>query len=94
MWLYLVALVLIVVGLIGGILSGGILLIIFIPLGLVAIGTAVGSGLLARSAEHRTGARGHEGPHAGHPLPHTLPKSGGHVPTSPEALVDERMRQQ
>jgi hypothetical protein len=94
MWLYLIAIVLLVFGLVGGVLTGGIFLIIFIPLGLIALATAVGTGLTARSAHKRAGASDQGSPRAGQPLPHTLATPSGHVPSSPDALVDERMRQQ
>lgn len=94
MWLYMIAAVLLVVGLVGGVLTGGIFLIIFIPLGVIAMITAIVTGGLARRAERGSGAAGGAPTPGEKPLPTHLPQDSGHVTSSPEALVDARRQQQ
>lgn len=90
----MIAAVLLVVGLVGGVLTGGIFLIIFIPLGIIAIITAMVTGGLARGAERRAGATSTHHDPATSALPHSASEPTGHVATSPEALVDARRQQQ
>ena len=94
MWLYMIAAVVLFVGVVGGVLTGGIFLIIFIPLGIVALIAAVATGALGRSAEKRAGAASTHHDPATDALPHSPAQPTGHVPTSPEALVDARRQQQ
>jgi predicted lipid-binding transport protein (Tim44 family) len=95
MWLYMIAAALLVIGLIGGVLTGGIFLIIFIPLGIIALITAIATGALARGAERRaSGAESAPAGPAEQPLPHRLPEPERHIPTTPDALVDARRREQ
>jgi hypothetical protein len=94
MWLYMIAAVLLVVGIVGGVLTGGIFLIIFIPLGIIALITAIATGALARGAEKRSGAAAGRSQPGASTLPHSPPEPTGHVTTSPEALVDARRQQQ
>ncbi len=90
MWLYMIAAFLMVVGLVGGVLSGGIFLIIFIPLGLIMLAAAAGSAAIGRSAHKSGGAETETRPQPGQPLPHTADGPTGRVPTSPDALTDAR----
>ncbi len=89
MWLYIVALVLAIFGITGGIASGGVFLIVLLPLALVALLAAVlfsGAGALSGvMPRRRTGVD---------PLPSSDPASGGTVPTSPERLTDARRAEQ
>ncbi len=89
MWFYLLGAFLVVVGIVGGIATGGIFTLVFVPLGVIALLTAAGSSLVARSSQRRAG-----GSEAEQPLPHSAPSQSGHVPTSPEALADARRVQQ
>ncbi len=41
MWLYIVALVIVILGIVGGVASGGIFAIVLVPLGLIVAGPAV-----------------------------------------------------
>ncbi len=90
MWLYMIAAFLIVVGLVGGVLSGGIFLIVFIPLGLIMLAAAAGTAAIGRSAHQSAGSETQARPQPGEPLPHTAEGPTGRVPTSPEALADAR----
>ncbi len=89
MWLYIVALVLAIFGIAGGIASGGIFLIVLLPLAFIALIAAVllsGAGALSGvMPRRRTGVD---------PLPTTDPTSSGPVPTSPERLTDARRAEQ
>ncbi len=94
MWLYMIAAVLLVIGIIGGILTGGVFLIVFIPLGFIMLVVAAATGALARGAERRSASGSGAPGHVGEPLPPSVPESPAHVPTSPDALVDARRREQ
>jgi hypothetical protein len=77
MWLYLIAAFLLVVGVIGGILSGGIFTIVVLPLGVIVLLAALAAGMWARGA----GASAHGGKSEiePRPLPHTnRPQPGTH----------------
>ena len=94
MWLYLVALVLVLLGVVGGVASGGIFTIILIPLGLIV---AVSAFMYASSARSAQGsARGETEASAGtnSPLPHAPERDSGHVASSPERLADTRRAEQ
>ncbi len=94
MWLYLVGAVLLVIGIVGGIATGGIFTIVFVPLGIIALASAAGYAMWARAAAGRAGgeSRGHAT--TAEPLPHSVQGDPGHVTTSPEALVDARRAEQ
>jgi hypothetical protein len=89
MWLYIVALVLLVFGIVGGIATGGIFTIVLIPLGVIALVTAGVFSLWGRSQQ------GGEEPSSeiGEPLP-TGHSNAASAPSSPEQLVDARREQQ
>lgn len=94
MWLYLVGAVLLVIGIVGGIATGGIFTLIFVPLGIIAVASAAGYSMWARASAGRAGAG-----QAGHattaePLPHSVHGDPARVPTSPEALADARRVEQ
>jgi hypothetical protein len=92
MWFYMIALFLILVGIIGGVASGGIFTIIFIPLGAIMLVVAVGSGMLGRA---RQGGARRESSAAEEPapLPHGAPQ-GTPAPSTPGELADTRRAQQ
>lgn len=94
MWLYLLALVLVIVGIVGGIASGGIVTIILVPLGLIAAGSAFMYSASARRAQGSAGGEAEAAPSTNRPLPHTPQRESGHVPTSPEGLADARRAEQ
>lgn len=85
MWLYLIALVLVIVGIVGGLLSGGIFTIVLLPLAAIVLLSGLGYSLIARAAAEKAGAAD-----AGNPLPHQPERAPGHVTSSPERLADER----
>jgi flagellar basal body-associated protein FliL len=93
MWLYLIAVVLVVLGLVGGIVTGGIFTIVILPIGVVMLIGAVVAGMWARATQAKAGgetsARGTEHP----PLRHTAPREPSTVNT-PEELADARRAQQ
>ena len=95
MWLYMIAVLLLVFGIVGSVVSGGIFTILVLPLGAIVLLGAVVAGMLARS----TGARAHGGKSASEieprPLPHTnRPQQGASGTTSPEQLADARREAQ
>lgn len=90
MWLYILALVLVIVGIVGGVASGGIFTIIFVPLGLIAAGSAALFAMWGRSAQRNAGGDADASPSTARPLPHAQERDSGHVPTSPERLADAR----
>jgi hypothetical protein len=98
-WLYFLALVLVIFGVVGGIASGGIFLIVLLPLAAIALVVALlGGGARARSGPGRRarptrdGAPGRSEEVA--PLPSSQPEAPGRVLTSPEALTDARRAEQ
>ena len=94
MWLYMIAAVLIVVALLGGVAAGGIFTLILVPLALIALGSAIGYALLVRSA-HVSAGVGQGGTAVDErPLPRTEARDSGHVPTDPDLLVNVRREQQ
>lgn len=97
MWLYMIAAFLILVGIIGGVFSGGIFTIVFIPLGVIMVVAAVLFGMWGRASRAGAGAetRGGSETRASEPAPlrHT-PASAPAAPSTPEDLVDARRAQQ
>jgi hypothetical protein len=93
MWLYLIAGFLVLLGIVGGIFTGGIFTIVILPLGAIMLVAAVVAGMWARATQARAGgetsARGTDHP----PLRHTAPPEPSTVNT-PEDLVDARRAQQ
>jgi len=94
MWLYIFAFALLLFGIVGGVLSGGIFTVVLVPLGLIALVTAL---VMSRLAQ-RTGAaqpRSRAGTSEPAPLPHSDPApSAAAAPSTPDELVDARRRQQ
>lgn len=93
MWLYIIAAVLLVFGVIGGIFTGGIFTIAVLPLGVIVLVAALVVGLWSRGTG--ASAHGEAGEIEPRPLPHTnRPQPGTHGTSSPEDLVDARRRAQ
>ena len=93
MWFYMIAVFLILVGLIGGVASGGIFTLIFIPLGAIMLVVAVLSGAFGRSKQAEAGGETQATNAEPPPLRHTPPQ-GAPTPTRPEELADARRVQQ
>lgn len=94
MWLYIVAIALLVVGVIGSIFSGGIFTIIVLPLGVVVLAAGIVTAMWARSSGARNGEKD-VSRNESRPLPHTnRPQPGTSGSNSPEELVDARGRAQ
>jgi hypothetical protein len=89
MYLYLVVAALAVIGIIGGIATGGIFTIALIPIAVVVLVAGIAYRSMGHAAERGHGSGGTEPP-----LPHSAPDEPGHVPTSPEGLADARRAQQ
>jgi hypothetical protein len=95
MWLYLIAVPLILLGIILGLAGGGIFTIVLVPLGLIALATAVLTGAGGRRAQSGEGATSERpGDLSKRPLPHSPPRDTGHELTSPEGLADARRTSQ
>jgi hypothetical protein len=92
MWFYMIAGFLILVGVVGGVASGGIFTLIFIPLGAIMVVVAVLSGAFGRASQD-SGTRQRSTRAEPEPLPHT-PSGTAPAPSSPEQLVDARRGQQ
>jgi len=91
MWFYMLAGFLILVGIVGGVASGGIFTLIFVPLGFVMLVVAAAVGMWGRASQGSGRARREDaGPE---PLRHT-PAQGTPTPSRPEDLVDARRAQQ
>lgn len=93
MWLYVLAVFLIVVGIVGGLFGGGIFTIVLIPIALLMLAAAVFFSAQSREAKRREGSGAHATA-ADRPLPHAAPQPTGREPTSPEGLADARRAQQ
>ncbi|HET6865469.1 MAG TPA: hypothetical protein VFH80_06080 [Solirubrobacteraceae bacterium] len=93
MWFYMIAVFLFAVGIIGGVASGGIFTLIFIPLGAIMLIVAVLTGMSARAQEGRAGGQTEGSKTEQAPLRHTPPQ-GAPTPATPEELADARRVQQ
>ena len=93
MWFYMIAGFLILVGIIGGVASGGIFTLIFLPLGVIMLAVAAGMGLLGRSSQDKREGRRQPSNAEPAPLRHT-PAQGAPTPATPEDLADARRAQQ
>jgi hypothetical protein len=95
MWLFPIAVVLLLLGIVGGILTGGVFTIVLLPLGVIALIAAFATGGLAAIRErHRLNEGGVEPP-----LPHSHGAAGtgagsAATATRPETLADARRAEQ
>ncbi|MGN6169991.1 MAG: hypothetical protein ACTHQQ_17750 [Solirubrobacteraceae bacterium] len=89
----MIAAFLILLGIVGGVASGGIFTLIFIPLGAIMLVVAVLMGMWHRAQEGSSGAQTEGSKTEQAPLRHTPPQ-GAPTPTRPEELVDARRAQQ
>ena len=94
MWLYLLGGVLLLIGIVGGIATGGIFTLVFIPIGAIILFSAAGYGMWSRAAQGSGGADLDAHPSTGDPLPHTAEGDPARVSTSPESLADARRANQ
>jgi hypothetical protein len=97
MWLGLIAFILLVVGIVGSVLSGGIFLIILVPLGVIAAVTAIVTRGSAEAAGPKRPPRPKptpQGPREETPLPHSLPADpASRQPVTPDQQLEARLRQ-
>ena len=93
MWFYMIAAFLIVVGIVGGVASGGIFTLIFIPLGAIMLVVAVLAGMWSRARQGSAGGQTQGSKTEQAPLRHTPPQ-GTPAPSRPEELADARRAQQ
>jgi flagellar basal body-associated protein FliL len=94
----MIALVVLFVGLVGGILTGGIFTIVLIPVGVLALVTAGVLSLWARATQGKEageteGGAGDPSSAMDRPLP-TGHSNTATAPSSPEQLTDARRQQQ
>jgi predicted membrane metal-binding protein len=94
MWLYIIALVLLIFGIVGGVLTGGIFTIVLLPLGILALVCAIGYGAWARKAQGQHGAATDARASTGRPLPSSQHSNTASAPTTPDELTDARRLQQ
>jgi hypothetical protein len=81
-------------GIVGSVLSGGIFTIVLLPLGVIALISAVVFGAFGRSAQGRHGASTHAGSSTARPLPASEHRNTAAAPTTPDELADARRVQQ
>jgi hypothetical protein len=93
MWFYMIAGFLLLVGIIGGVASGGIFTLIFIPLAAIMLVVAVLAGMWSRASQGSQGGQTEGSTTEQAPLRHTPPQ-GAPTPNRPEDLVDARRVQQ
>jgi predicted phage tail protein len=93
MWFYMIAVFFFFVGVIGGVASGGIFTLIFIPLGAVMLVVAVMVGMAGRGAQGAAEGSNPSQSTEPEPLRHTRPQ-GTPAPSTPEQLTDARRAQQ
>jgi hypothetical protein len=93
MWFYMIAGFFVLVGLIGGVASGGIFTLIFVPLGLIMLAVAGGAGILGRRSQDESDGGQQPANTQPAPLRHT-PAQGTSAPATPEDLADARRAQQ
>lgn len=93
MWFYMIAVFLLLVGIIGGVASGGIFTLIFIPLGFVMLIVAIVMGMWHRGQQGAAGGQTEASKTEQKPLRHTPPQ-GAPTPATPEDLADARRVQQ
>jgi hypothetical protein len=94
MWLYIFALVLLLVGIAGGVAGGGIFTIVLVPLAFVIAASAFIYSMWGRASQGAAGADTDSHPSTNRPLPHSFREDSGHAPSSPERLADTRRAQQ
>jgi hypothetical protein len=94
MWLYILAFVLLIFGIVGSVLSGGIFTIVLVPLGVIALISAVAFGAFGRSAQSRHGASTNARPSTARPLPATGHSNTPSQPTTPDEIAEARRVQQ
>ena len=89
----MIAVFLFAVGIIGGVASGGIFTLIFIPLGAIMLVVAVVMGMWHRAQQGAAGGETQGSKAEQAPLRHTRPQ-GTPAPTTPEELADARRVEQ
>jgi hypothetical protein len=94
MWLYILVFVLLIFGIVGSVLSGGIFTIVLVPLGVIALISAVAFGAFGRSAQGRHGASTNARTSTGRPLPTSERSNTAPQPSTPEQLAEARRVQQ
>lgn len=96
MWLFYIAVPLVILAIIAAAVGGGIFTIVLVPLAVIAVISAFWSAIAARSRQapgaHR---RSHmETGTGGSSLPSSFSRSPGTAPDSPDALADTRRERQ
>jgi len=93
MWLYVLAFFILIFGIVGSVLSGGIFTIVLLPLGVIALISAVVFGAFGRSAQGRQGGSTNAAS-TGRPLPASEHSNTAAAPTTPGEIADARRVQQ
>lgn len=94
MWFYPIVLVLVLLGLVGAVFLGGVYTLVLVPLVVIALLSALGYALAARSRAVSSGSTA-EAEQSGHrPLPHRRERMPSRAATTPERLVEGRRQQQ
>ncbi len=88
------ALVLLMVGLVGGIAGGGIFTIVLVPIAFIIAGSAFVFSMWSRASQGASGADVDAHPSTNRPLPHSFREDSGRAPSSPERLADARRAEQ
>jgi hypothetical protein len=93
MWLYIIAAVLLILGIAGGVLTGGIFTIVILPLGVIALVTAFVVSLWVRSQQGGPSDVEETPASQEAPLP-TGHSNAATAPSTPEDLVNARREAQ
>jgi hypothetical protein len=96
MWLFYIAVPLIILAIIAAIAGGGIFTLILVPLAVIAVIGAVWAAISARAAQEPGAKRQAKQAvgEGGSELPHSFAGAPSRAPTSPEALADARREAQ
>ena len=93
MWLYILVFAVLIFGIIGTILSGGIFTIVLLPLGIIAVISALVFGGFGRSAQRGQGGSSDGKTSPGRPLP-SGHSNAASAPSTPDDLTEARRVQQ
>jgi hypothetical protein len=94
MWFYPILLILVLLGIAGAVFLGGVYTLVLGPLVVIALVSALGYALWARSQAVASGSAGEADQPGRQPLPHRRERLPGRAPTTPERLVEGRRQQQ
>ncbi len=93
MWFYPILLILVLLGVAGAVFLGGVYTLVLVPLVVIALLSALGYALWARSEAVSSGSTGEAAQARHRPLPHRRQHAPSRATTTPEGLVEGRRQQ-